>query len=99
MENFRHGKGISYYENGISKMYEGEWRLGEYHGEGIFYAPDGETIRWPALFNDWKEGHSAGYVYSIGIKRYEGGFDTGKYHGKGTLYNLDGSKIYEGDWV
>lgn len=71
------------YENGILK-YEGKFKKGLYHGEGVLYYPDGQQL----YDGDFKEGEYEGsgiIFYENGDIAYVGGFKKGLFNGSGEI--------------
>lgn len=97
--NKPHGRGKlthTTYHSGGSYVYEGEFRNGKRHGEGVLIegnAPyeDRYEGEWA---NDMREGYGT-QVFYYG-ERYEGEWRRNEHHGYGVLTKEDGT-VYEGD--
>ncbi len=90
------GHGKATYPDGST--YEGEWKDGEYHGQGKF---NSDNIGKPdnVYVGEFKDGLMDGqgtYTWSNGEK-YVGEWENNKKHGQGTLTLPSGEK-YEGNW-
>ena len=84
-----HGLGYTYFYKKDNVLYYGEWKDGEFHGQGTWTTKDGEKY-----VGGWREGkfHGQGtHITGFGLK-YEGGWKDGKQHGQGTETWNDGDK-------
>ncbi|GAB9466534.1 hypothetical protein Gpo141_00003906 [Globisporangium polare] len=82
--------------------YDGQWRKGEMHGQGLFSIDNsnnnnnGDTLSYEGEFQN-------GEIEGIGLKRwpngssYSGQFHRGEMHGEGVFILSNGEK-YEGQW-
>jgi len=78
-------------------VYEGEWRDGLRHGQGILYDANG-NMRYEG---EWQHGrrHGKGTSYhENGNMEYEGTWENGQPHGQGTSYDENGNMRYKGGW-
>lgn len=94
-DDLPHGRGtLTYHPGKTHKKYEGEWKNGQFDGEGVLKFSNGSRLE-----GRWKEGqlHGKGIESSASGATYEGGFCRGKYHGKGTYRFADGT-VHEGGW-
>ena len=89
-----HGQGISYWKDGVTKVYEGEWLADKREGHGKQHFASGALYegRYKA---GKREGHGR-MAYADGAV-YEGQFKAGKKDGRGKLVAASGD-VYEGDW-
>ena len=86
------GKGKTYWSLG-SKMYEGYFVDGEFHGKGTEFGVDENGQDYISYEGDWVNGEYNGHgtqYNSNGSKFYEGEFKNGYRHGKGILYKSNG---------
>jgi hypothetical protein len=78
-------------------MYEGEYKNGNFDGEGKFFAPCGRKYE-----GSWKMGRPYGFGHALFLSKdercslyrpykYVGQWVDGKRHGHGTVYFFDGS--------
>mmetsp|Transcript_19379 Transcript_19379/g.33030 ORF Transcript_19379/g.33030 Transcript_19379/m.33030 type:complete len:268 (+) Transcript_19379:48-851(+) len=87
-----HGRGRWTYSNGF---YEGEWKNGLRHGEGMYKWTDGSSYS-----GQWKDDKKHG----VGVKKwpdgssYDGEWRENKKHGKGTKRHANGDVWYTGDY-
>ncbi len=75
--------------------YEGEFKDGKRHGQGIWIRPDGAKYK-----GEWVDDKPCGQgilIFTDG-KKYEGGWKEGKRHGQGVETLPDG-KIRSGEWA
>ena len=76
-------------------LYIGEYKDGEYSGEGTLYYETG-AVKYEGEFKNGSY-HGNGTLYhENGEVAYEGEFKNGKYHGKGTLYYDNGEVKFKG---
>lgn len=83
-------------------IYEGEFKNGEYSGEGNYYEYVLEStglLRIDVASGEFKKGEvTECTVYNGARLIYEGEMKDWEYHGKGTAYYQNGEKRYEGEW-
>ena len=85
-------QGVQIYADG--SKYEGEWREGLKHGEGIFTWNDGRSYVGEYK-NDKKHGRGT-YTWTNGCE-YSGQWRNGKQHGEGTYIQISKPPRY-GTW-
>ena len=75
-------------------IYDGEWKSGNFHGNGIIEYSDGTKYD-----GEWKEGlpNGKGVLTDSNGNKYVGEFINGKRDGRGVYEMSDGSK-YSGQW-
>lgn len=84
--------------------YEGEFKEGEYSGDGNFYEyllkPD-NSLKINIASGEFRENKACGEckIYNGAWLVYEGEIKDWEYNGKGTLYYSNGKKHYEGEWT
>lgn len=85
-------KGRWYFKN--MDNYVGEWKDGQFHGEGTFISNAGGRYD-----GGWKKGlyHGRGRLTHVGRLVYEGDFQDGTYHGEGRE-RWDDGRIYVGEF-
>jgi hypothetical protein len=86
-----HGRGKKVYKSGA---YEGEWKDGCLHGQGIMKLTNGFSYK-----GEWKDNKKHGkgtYKWANGSS-YEGEYKDDKKHGRGIEKRPDGSVQYEGE--
>lgn len=93
---YKDGSGVSgttFYENG-NPRYKGEWKEGNYNGEGIQYWESGEK-RYDGSWNNGKrDGYGTSYRED-GTLEYIGNWKEDQYDSNyGKLYYEDGETIY-----
>ena len=80
-------------------VYQGNWRDGEFHGEGVLYHVDGTT---PLYSGSWRMGESHGegeMYYPDGSVKYRGSWGQHRFHGIGALFCGEGRGVsYVGMW-
>ena len=74
--------------------YEGEWRDGKYHGQGVLTLADGR--RYEGEYRDGKKNGQGVFTWPDG-RRYEGAWRDSKRHGLGAQTWPNGVR-YEGEW-
>lgn len=76
------------------RVYEGEWRDGQPHGEGLARHPDGTRYR-----GHWQQGkrHGQGELTTPDGGHYQGEFHQGARQGEGTMTSAEGT--YRGEWL
>ena len=74
--------------------YEGKYKNGEFHGQGVFTTADGS--RYEGEFKNGKF-HGQGALTTVDGSRYEGGWKNSKKNGQGTYIWVDGSR-YDGEF-
>ena len=74
--------------------YEGEFRLGAFHGQGTFTFFDGRNYT-----GEWKHSgpHGQGKLTYLNGSIYKGSFKEGVESGLGTIIFVDGSRV-DGEW-
>jgi hypothetical protein len=77
------------YTNSDGNKYVGEFKDGEYHGQGTHTWPDGE--KFVGEFKDGKKNGQGTHTWPDGQK-FVGEFKDGKQHGQGTYTWLSGDK-------
>lgn len=87
-----HGKGILLYEN--SRIYDGEWEDGKWHGLGNWTNTNGDIYVGEFVYEK-REGKGT-YTWPNG-NEYTGEFKDDNRHGKGKFKFSNGS-LYEGDF-
>ena len=93
------GKGkFKLYEDEDSDYYEGEFKEGKIHGEGIIYDKNHNIIYDGHFVDNEKEGDNEKQILEDG-GYYLGQFKKGKYNGKGVIYDENDEIIYDGDFV
>lgn len=75
-------------------QYVGEWRDGQFHGEGTYIFCAGR--RYDGEFKNG-EYHGRGRLTNVGQLIYEGDFRDGEYHGEGRL-RWDDGRLYIGEF-
>ena len=74
--------------------YEGEFKDGKYHGQGVFTWSDGARYE-----GEWKDGNRHGQgVYTDDDGRYEGEWKDCKFHGQGVMHTFADGRRYEGEF-
>ena len=82
----------------VLKLYEGEFKNGNFHGQGTLTHSNGSIYK-----GDFKDHYKTGYgVYFIKSgewygDKYEGQFKDGNFHGKGTYTHKNGT-VYKGEY-
>lgn len=76
-------------------VYKGQFKEGEYNGEGTLYYGSGQIMYEGDFDNGKCEGDGVEY-YGNGQIKYKGEFKNGAYDGKGTLYLENGDIEYKG---
>jgi len=80
----------------LGEQYEGEFKNGARHGQGIFTLADGS--KYVGDFRDgWANGNGT-YTFVNG-RKYVGEVRLLQFSGKGTLYAANGSIISQGIWA
>ena len=88
----QHGFGIMVWPDGT--RYEGQWKGGRFHGQGMAWRLDGEWI----YEGDFVNGMPHGVGREVdGVVEYRGVFKNGLRHGSGVLIKADGSRVH-GRW-
>ena len=95
-----HGKGTVTYNSDSSRyqdgtIYEGEWKDGKMHGQGVFRYASGNVYE-----GEWKDNKRHGqvvYRYADGDV-YEGEYKDDNMHGQGVYTGPDGSILHNGEW-
>ena len=94
----KNGKGVQYWENGIDKRYEGDWKDGLPNGQCIEYYQN-RNKAYEGKFKDGKyNGHGVLYYRNNNKKYYEGEFKDNLRFGRGIQYysNDTNTKEFEG---
>lgn len=89
------GRGIVYGEDGKVVKYEGEFRAGLNHGNGIRNYHTGR--KYEGEFQDGKRHGWGTYTWADG-RKYIGEFQDGYSHGHGRLFGSSGTLRYEGEY-
>lgn len=109
-DGFKDGYGIEYWEFGGKYLvdYEGDFKKGKYHGEGIDYLSevsvpyDSITEMREKIYSQTEENTVRVEPICLSLKYYEGEFKEGEYDGKGKAYwsVVDNKEIltYEGEF-
>lgn len=81
------------YPNGNS--YEGEWKGGQFHGNGRFSWKDGSSYS-----GEYVEGvkHGQGRFVYPNRRYYDGAWEGGKQHGEGRMCDESDNPIRQGSW-
>lgn len=90
--NCYNGRGTYVYPSGAK--YNGQFRDGKIHGDGILYFSNGNKYVG-AWINQYREGKGKMVFYNGDV--YKGNFRKSKFSGKGTIQFKNGDK-YEGQW-
>ena len=90
------GLGVIIFPNGI--RYVGEWRYGNYEGQGTYTYGKGNLAghKYKGKFRGGYRNGQGTYTWSDG-RKYKGEFKNGKKHGRGTFTSINGYK-YLGEW-
>lgn len=90
------GSGVlAWYEDGrLESRYEGEMRLGHYHGYGSYIWPSGARY-WGQIAAGQRQGH--GFFAWANGDRYDGEWRDGRREGYG-IYAWASGQRYEGEW-
>jgi hypothetical protein len=83
--------GVGIYIRSDDEKYQGQFRLGKRHGQGIHYYPDGSTRYKGDFRDDIRVGYGA-YYFTNGDK-YVGMFANNLPNGKGTYYYASGERF------
>ncbi|KAF4670105.1 phosphatidylinositol-4-phosphate 5-kinase-like protein 1 [Perkinsus chesapeaki] len=90
------GKGSLYPSEAMAAppLYEGQWKAGRFHGEGVLVQND-STYQ-----GQWFEGrmHGKGVLKQTGVI-YDGEWDMNQRQGRGKVTVLNGQYSYTGDWA
>ena len=78
----------------LESRYEGEMRLGHYHGKGSYIWPSGDRY-WGEISGGRRQGH--GFFAWANGDRYDGEWRDGRREGFGTYLWASGAR-YEGSW-
>jgi hypothetical protein len=89
-----HGSGAASWATGPIKTYDGQWKEGMRHGQGIVKWGNGNRYEGHYKEN-WRHGRGV-YKWSDG-RRYEGQFKDGMMHGQG-VYKYSNGDCVEGRW-
>lgn len=78
------------------ERYEGEFKLDQRHGFGVYYFPDGSCYA-----GMWKNNrrHGKGTYFFTSGRIYEGEWLSSMRHGNGVMRDVDGHVLYTGQWV
>ena len=99
VNGIRHGQGV--YRKGGDKVfvYDGEWKHGQFDGEGTcYYGELGCKHKYVGHFEKGlREGHGTMYYPNGNV--YEGEWHLGKRHGHGKFTWADSGSYYIGDFV
>ena len=90
------GRGTLYGYDG-NKMYEGEFLMEMYEGNGESFYSSGQTCYKGEFAANQYEGRGTLY-YPNGKMQYEGEFAGNQFEGKGRLYDEDGNLVYKGSF-
>ena len=91
------GRGTLYDYNG-SRMYQGNFLMEMYEGDGETFYPNGQTCYKGKFLANQYEGKGTLY-YQNGNTQYEGEFVQGLYEGKGNLYYENSVLEYKGGFA
>jgi len=78
----------------VKESYEGEYKDGKMHGNGIYRYASGDVYE-----GEWKDGkkHGRGMCRYASGNVYEGEYKDGKMHGRG-MYRYASGNVYEGEY-
>ncbi|CEM30320.1 unnamed protein product [Vitrella brassicaformis CCMP3155] len=106
------GMGVLYATDGETKLYEGQWKDGHYHGKGQEFSHIKMIDEWATKdqliyegdFLDGKRDGQGTEFASNGetmVKVYEGGWQHGQRHGEGQEFDSQygDAVIYSGEWT
>jgi len=95
MDTVRFKFNIGRFEFADGSYYDGNFKLGEYDGFGIYCWYNEKMYE-----GDWKEGkmHGKGKITYSNGDYYEGYFYRGKKHGKGIFKWAKDGTYYDGEW-
>eukprot|EP01036_Dinobryon_divergens_P037193 gene37193-48605_t len=88
------GRGCRKWEDG--RIYEGEWVLGEMHGNGVWTSSTGKDKYVGSFANNQRHGQGT-LTLSSGIS-YSGGFSRHKFDGFGS-YSIRNRLFYNGNFI
>ncbi|KAJ1441186.1 hypothetical protein B484DRAFT_442842 [Ochromonadaceae sp. CCMP2298] len=91
----RDGFGGASWATGSFKSYDGQWREGKIHGQGIMEYSTGDV--YEGQYVDGRK-HGQGFYRWTSGNSHEGQWMDDKQHGHG-LYKSSGGDTHEGQWV
>ena len=98
-----HGYGVSYHvtesnEERVITMYDGMWKNGSRHGQGVVYRVSNQAFDTGYVGN-FQNGRRVGFGMwlSSDQKRFMGHWKNGKLHGRGLVSYPNGN-VYVGEW-
>ncbi len=85
--------------NPDNTKYEGEWRMGKYHGRGTLWLKKGKTFNRQYV-GDWSNGFmdGQGIFYCENSEIYRGGWLRNRKNGSGR-YDYANGDSYFGEWI
>lgn len=88
----QNGFGTIFYLGTKDKVYSGNWKDGDFHGQGTTFHPNG-AIRYTGNWKEGKKNGTGSFSNDQGFKRYEGDWKNNIEHGEGMAYYPNGDRF------